>query len=121
MSKDLAIGPDGDLVVDNLDLSLVDGTQALIQRIRRMLLCIKSECFYDEEVGTEYYPYIAEKDMEPLKKVIADSIRNVKGVKDLVTFNTEVINNTRTLKLNFEVTDNFNNTLSLSDTIQVGI
>ncbi|WPY01460.1 hypothetical protein Trichorick_01373 (plasmid) [Candidatus Trichorickettsia mobilis] len=121
MSKDLAIGPDGDLVIENMDLKLVDDTQALIQRIRRMLLCIKGESFYDEEVGTEYYPYIAEKDIEPLKKVIADSIRNVKGVKDLVTFNAEIINNTRTLKLNFEVTDNLGNTVSLSEAIQVGI
>lgn len=120
MNKDLAIGFDGDLIMNNLDLSLVDGTQALIQRIRRMLLCIKGECFYDEEVGTEYYPYIAEKDIEPLKKLIANSIRSVKGVKDLVTFNAEIIDNTRTLQINFEVTDDLGNMLSLNDTVQVG-
>ena len=84
-----------------------------------MLLSVKGECYYDEEVGTEYYPSIGEKNIETLKVLTADSISNVKGVKDIVSFTAEIINNTRSLKIDFEVTDDLGNLLTITETIEV--
>ena len=109
--KDLLLGADHDLVIKNFDLVLTDDAQSLKQRIKQQLLFVKGEWFFNEELGTEYYPSIAEKDLGVIKAVIADSIRNVRGVKDLVTFNASLNNKERTLVVEFEVTDELNNVI----------
>ena len=111
MSKDILLGADHDLVIENFDLALTDDTQSLKQRIRQQLLFVKGEWFFNEELGTEYYPSIAEKDLGIIKTVIADSIRSVRGVKDLFNFNTVLNNIERTLVVEFEVTDELNNVI----------
>ena len=110
--KDLLLGSDHDLVIQNYDFVLADERQSLMQRIKQHLLFIKGEWFYNEEMGTEYYPYIADKDLNFLKATIANTIREVRGVKELIEFNCDVVSETRTMMVNFEIIDDLDNLLS---------
>lgn len=107
--KDLLLGVDGDLVFKEFDLVLTDNIKGLKQRIKRQVLFAAGEWYFNEELGTEYYPVIAGKDLEGLKSVIADSIRSVRSVKDLITFNVTLNSTTRTLNIDFEVIDDLGN------------
>lgn len=118
--KDLLLGSDHDLVIQDYDFVLTTENQALIQRIKQHLLFIKGEWFYNEEMGTEYYPYIADKDLSILKLTIADAIRNVKGVKELIDFSSDVDGKTRTMNISFEVIDDLDNLIE-GDILEVRI
>ncbi len=110
--KDLLLGSDHDLVIKNYDFTLATEQQSLMQRIRQHLLFIKGEWFYNEEMGTEYYPYIADKDLGVLKSTIANAIREVKGVKELIEFNATITGANRTMTVDFEVIDDLDNLIS---------
>jgi len=107
--KDLLLGSDHDLVIQNYDFVLTTDSQVLAQRIKQSLLFIKGEWFFNENIGTEYYPYIADKDLGILKATIANAIREVKGVKELIDFNANVDDKTRTMSVTFEVIDDLDN------------
>ena len=110
--KDLLLGADGDLVIKEFDLVLTDDIEGLKQRIKRQVLFAAGEWYFNEELGTEYYPVIAEKDLDAVKAVIANSIRSVRGVKDLIAFNATLNSAIRTLSVDFEVIDDLGNVVS---------
>ena len=110
--KDLLLGSDHDIFIKNYDSVIADEQQSLLQRIKQNLLFIKGEWFYDENMGTEYYPYIADKDLNILKTTISNAIRDVKGVKELIDFNAEVNIKTRVMSINFEIMDDLANLIT---------
>jgi hypothetical protein len=99
-------------VIKNFDFALTNEVQGLVQRIKQSVLFIKGEWFFNEELGTEYYPYIADKDLDVIKEIIADAIRNVEGVNELISFVPTINNATRIMNIEFEVTDNLGNSIS---------
>lgn len=117
MSKDILLGADHDLVIENFDLVLTDDTQGLRQRVKQKLLCFKGEWFFDENIGTEYFDAISDKNTENLVSILTDSIREVRGVKEVTSFDVKLEPIKRTLEISFEVSNDLDETIS--DTITI--
>lgn len=115
--KDLLLGADHDLIIENFDLALTDDIQSLRQRIKQKLLCFKGEWFLDENIGTEYFDAISDKNTENLVSILVNSIREVRGVKEVISFDVKVEPIKRTLEISFEVSNNLDETIN--DTITI--
>ena len=104
--KDLLLDASGDLVISNFDFVLTDGLQGLAQRVKQKILCFKGEWFFDENIGTEYIDAISSKDTDSFVAILVESIREVEGVKDVVSFDVKIDSTTRELQVSFEVSNN---------------
>ncbi len=109
--KDFLLDAGHDLVLKNFDLVLTNDIEGLRQRVKQKLLFIKGEWFFNENLGTEYFDAIANKDTDTLTSILLDSVREVEGVKNVTSFDVKIDEVNRTLSLKFEVSNNLGETI----------
>jgi hypothetical protein len=93
-----------DILVQDYDLSLVDSSSQIRQKITVKLRFILGEWFLNTIVGIPYYEqiWIKNPDLNKVSTVMKNEILNVNGVQSLTLFNMEY-NTNRTIRVKFRV------------------
>lgn len=116
---DLALTDDThDLKVTGYDLSLVTGTDLMIQRLKQSLWFFQGEWYLDITDGVPYYQDVLKKapDRITVESVIKAAIIETPGVTELTAFEIEYENAPRRLLVTFSVDTVYGN-LSLSEEV----
>jgi len=103
---DLAINKDtGDLLLNELDLKLTQGTDSVEQRLRQNLKAYQGDWFLDESNGLPYYKDILVKnpDIPNIESIFKVSIVETEGVDELLEFNSSFNAATRQFSISFKV------------------
>lgn len=101
----LDIDGDGDLVIENGDLVLVDGSEAVRQNLLQNLRMFRGEWFLAQDQGVPYYENILIKNPNPdvVDGALKSVIINTPGVLELLSFTLDYDDSNRRLTLDFEV------------------
>lgn len=93
------------LELQNADLVLTSGDDAVRQHLQQRLRAFKGEWFLDLSDGVPYFQDILKKNPNPivLDGVLKDVILSTPGVVELLTFELDYINSLRKLTLSFSV------------------
>ena len=119
--SDIRLDPTtNDLLFDNGDLAMDDGTDSIDQFLRRRMKTFQTEWFLDETVGVPYLDAVFVKNPNPavIEAVLKKEIIETPGVQALLSFNLSIDNPTRTLSLRFEARTQDGSTLTFDE--QVG-
>jgi hypothetical protein len=93
-----------DIVIENGDLALVSGEDAVEQRVRQFLNTFLGEWFLDTRVGVPWFQQIMVKNADPIivDSILKATILNVPGVEELKKFEIDVDTSTREMTLTFK-------------------
>jgi hypothetical protein len=113
--KDLLLSSSHDLEIIDFDLQLTSDQQAVAQRVKQALLLFKGEWFLDRDLGVPYYEDIlgTKNSIDTVRGVFVNAIRAVDGVKDLIEFNIEFDDATRTLGIKLTIIDDLSNEINI--------
>lgn len=95
----------GDLVIENGDLVLTTGSDAVRQHLSQRLRTFFGEWFLNLDAGLPYFQEILVKDpnLNAIDGVIKSEIINTPGVLELLSFNIDFDSALGTLTLTFQV------------------
>lgn len=101
---DLKIDNTGDLVVENGDLVIVDGVDAIAQHITIRLKFFLGEYFLDVRIGLPYYQQIFVKnpDLDVVKSIFREVILTTQGVQTINELSLEFDAVARLLSVAFQ-------------------
>jgi hypothetical protein len=101
---DILLTSDHDLDVSAIDLSMVEGKDAVRQQLLIKLRLWKGEWFLDTEFGTPYLQRILGKQLTLSGAIAAikTAITEVSGVTAIASFSHTFNNQTRSLSVTFE-------------------
>lgn len=96
----------GDLAIENNDLVIIDGVDAMGQHVKIRLRLFRGEWFLDVRVGIPYYEKILVKnpDLVAVRAIFREAILETQGIVDLLDFALTVDSATRTMNLRFTAT-----------------
>jgi hypothetical protein len=112
---DIKVDGSRELVIVNGDLVLIDGGEALTQKLSIKLKTVLGEWFIDVSYGVDYFGYIWVKnpDLTIVESLLKSAILEEPGVRELATFSMVYNQQLRSLTVSFSVITDFG-TLSLS-------
>ena len=115
MAIDIKVDANRNFVIENGDLVLIDGGEALLQKLSIKLKLVLGEWFIDVGYGVDYVNYIWVKnpDLTIVESLLKSAILEEEGVKELVTFSLSHSPAQRSLSVRFSVLTDFG-TLSLT-------
>ena len=92
-----------DLAIENDDLVLVDGVDAIAQDCEVRLLTFLGEWFLDQRIGIPYYQQILGQKprLVLIKGIIRKGILTTPGILGVKDLQADYINSTRVLSLSF--------------------
>lgn len=102
--SDLTIDQDtGDLFLDETDLTLTSGQEAIRQHLSQRLRTFVGEWFLDLTEGIPYFQHILKKRPDPVivDSVFKKEIIDTPGIKKLLDFDLDLDASTRVLTLTF--------------------
>lgn len=93
----------GDLLIENGNVTLVDGKDAIVQHVLQRLRTFQEEWFLDITVGIPYLQQIMVKnpDLNKVDALIINEILGTPGITELLSFQSAVDNNLRQLAISF--------------------
>jgi len=100
---DLKLDSDNDVLVENGDLVLLTGVEAVGQHLRNRLNTFFQEWFLDKREGVPYFEHIFKKKINPLvvDGIFKREIINTPGILELKSFNLDIDGTLRVLTLSF--------------------
>ncbi len=104
--SDFKIGPDGDLVIENGDLVIVEGLAAIGQHVAMRLRSYKGEWFLDQNAGVPYFQEVLEKGT-PAARIRAIFQRIILETDGIISVNSMTLDydaSARTLVVDFAAT-----------------
>lgn len=108
---DIALGPDGDLLIDENGLSLISGLEGIAQLVRFRLGMFKGEWFLNLDIGVDWYSLLGEHyDEAKTRAVIAAEIADVPGVLAVTELSIAFDGRTRELTIDWAATTLFGDT-----------
>lgn len=116
MSKDLLLDDNHDLVIENFDLTLTLPDELTGQKIKQALLLFRGEWFLNNSVGLPYFEDILgkNKSLSRIETIFIRAIQSIPEVTSIESFTINFDNETRKVKVDFEVRDNQNNLISIT-------
>lgn len=101
--KDLRLDAQGDLVVEENDLALVNDIEELKQRLKIALSIHKNEWFLDVDAGINYIDVLGKKNSEPeLKKEMLKIINSFDEIDEVTSLESAYNGTDRKLIINFK-------------------
>lgn len=93
-----------DLVIEDGDLVLTSGEEAVEQRVRQYLSTFLGEWFLDTRVGVPWFQQIMIKNFDPVvvDSILKTTILNVPGIEELSYFDIDIDSSTREMTLSFK-------------------
>ena len=100
--SDIKIDSDGDLVLQETDLVLTTGQEAIEQHLTQRLRTFVGEWFLNNTIGIPYFQQIFKKQPDPIivDSVLKKEIIETPGIAKLVDFELD-LDSTRVLNLSF--------------------
>jgi hypothetical protein len=94
----------GDLLVENGDLVIVDGKEAVLQHILQRLRTFLEEWFMDLTVGVPYLQeiFVKNPELSKIEALLINEILGTKGVSDLLEFSADPDTSNRQLVISFK-------------------
>lgn len=112
--KAFKVSINGDLVIENGDLVMIEGNEELRQAIERILTTNKNEWFLDVDFGLDYQAIQGKgKSKESIKLAISEAIHQDSRIKSVDIRDIEIDNN-RYLKIYGTATDINENVIDLN-------
>ena len=104
--SDFKIGADGDLVIENGDVVIVDGLAAIGQHVAMRLRSFKGEWFLDQNFGVPYLQEVLGKGTPAtrLRAIFQEIILGTAGVVSVDSMELDYDGATRTLTIDFAAT-----------------
>jgi len=92
-----------ELILEDGDLIMTDGIEAIQQHLAQRLRTFLAEWFLDRRVGVPYYEQILIKNPNPsaLDTIFKSVILNTPGIQELLEFDIQIDDQTRELTLEF--------------------
>lgn len=107
--RDIALGADGDLLIDGSDLVLFDGAERVSQQVEVKLKLWAGEWFLNTDFGTPYLSGVLGKgiSIENAIEILKESAKQVDGVRsiDQVAYSFDEAN--RSLKLDMQIVSDY--------------
>ncbi|MFW5880815.1 MAG: hypothetical protein ACOCU9_04215 [Spirochaetota bacterium] len=99
--KDLKLNSDWDLELESNDLTLVDGVDAIVQRLRAKLQLVRGEWFLDRSAGVPWFEEVLKKNprSEVLRAVVRRPIAEDQDVERVESVSLGYDGETRTLEV----------------------
>lgn len=99
----LELDNDGDLLVTNNALTIIEGDAAISQHLSVRLQFFKGEWVMDVRLGIPYYEYVLVKnpDLSLVRSIFRKAILDTPGIDTLEEFTLSYDNPSRTLGLSF--------------------
>jgi len=120
---DLKLDPDNwnYVLIENQDLGIVTGVDAIEQHLRQRLQFFRGEYAHDLTRGIPYHDEFFKKNPDPIVMdyILKDTILTTPGVAELLSFVMDINNSTRILNISFKVSTDYGN-LVYSDDIPLG-
>jgi hypothetical protein len=108
VERDLKLDPNNwnHILIENQDLAMVSGTDAIKQHLRQRLQFFRGEYAHDLTRGIPYHDEFFKKNPNPIvmDSILKDVILTTPGVIELTLFTMELNNSTRVLTIIFKVT-----------------
>lgn len=103
---DLALDLEGDLLIENYDLKLIDELDQIIQNVSIRLRFFLGEWFLDNEAGIPYYEdfFIKAPNQIRIESLIKEEILNTEGINEITSFESDFDSSLRTFSVNFSAT-----------------
>jgi len=103
--SDLKLDTNHDLAIENGDLVLVDGVDAIAQDLDVRLQTFQGECFLDTRIGVPYFQSILGQKprLTAIKGIFRDSVLSTSGVQSISDFTLDYDGSTRELSLSMQV------------------
>jgi hypothetical protein len=101
--QDILLDSNNDAVIDDFNLSLVDGVDYIAQKIKTSLLLFRGEWFADTNVGVDYYGSILIKnyDANLVEILIKTPVLEIEGVNEFTNYDMNLTE--RNLSVDFTV------------------
>lgn len=115
---DIKVDSNREFVIENGDLVLIDGGEALAQKLSIKLKFVLGEWFTNVTYGIPYLQYIWVKnpDLTVIESLLKSAILEEAGVRELASFVMSYNAQARSLRVNFSVITDFG-TLSLEQSL----
>ena len=109
------------ILIENQDLGIVSGIDAIKQHLRQRLQFFRGEYAHDLTRGIPYHDEFFKKNPNPIVMdyVLKDTILTTPGIIELLSFSMDLDDSTRTLNIDFKVSTNYGD-LVYSDDIPLG-
>ncbi len=104
--SDFKIGADGDLVIENGDMVIVDGLAAIGQHVAIRLRSFKGEWFLNQNFGVSYLQEVLGKGTPAtrLRAIFQEIILGTDGIASVDSMDLDYDGATRTLTITFQAT-----------------
>lgn len=101
----IGVSEEGDIVVVDGGLSIVEGSQELVQLLNQALSAAQGDWFLDTGLGMPQFQEILKKStsVAQIESIYLDTINALPGVLDIETFNLSLDPGTRVLSISFRV------------------
>lgn len=119
--SDFKIGGDGDLVIENGDVVIVDGLEAIGQHVSIRLRSFKGEWFLDQSFGVPYLQEVLGKGtpVTRLRAIFQGIILGTDGIASVDSMDLDYAGEARTLTVTFQATTDSGETLTGVEEITV--
>lgn len=103
---DVELGNNGDLVIENYDLVLIDSVDQIAQNLAIRLRFFLNEWFLDTTVGIPYYEdfFIKAPNRIRIESVLKEEILDTEGVNEINSFTSDFNSTLREFSVNFSAT-----------------
>lgn len=101
---DIKLDPDGDIFIEDDDLVLVEGVDAIAQDVEIRLTFFLGEWFLDTRLGVPYFEKILGQKpvrVEVVKSILRKAIMTTPGMKGIADFTVDFDGLTRKLSVSF--------------------
>lgn len=119
--SDVKLDTDGDVLIENGDLVLVDGLAAIGQHVAMRLRSYKGEWFLDQNAGVPYFQEILEKGTPEarIRSILQRIILDTEGITSVDSMDLDYDAAARTLVVDFQATTVSGETLASVEEITV--
>ena len=106
--RDILLDANNNIVFDNYDIKLTEGSDITSQKIKQYLSTVMGEWKLNENLGINYREDILIKNpqLDRIKSIFIKEIQSVEEVVSILNLDIELNKSSRTLSINFKVQDN---------------
>lgn len=105
-TKDLKIDTDGNLVIEDGDLVLIEDQEVVAQSLRILFQTVQGEWFLNTDAGIDYLGIVFRKGAQQseIEAHLRSKILGIPHVQEIEKFTAEVDKSSRSLTIEFSVT-----------------
>lgn len=114
--SDILLGDDHRIKLENFDLVLTSGSQAIAQRVKQRLLLFLGEWFLDETEGVPYLQRVLTKgeNQDAIRQLFIREVAETEGIEEIEQLDFTVNNESRIGSVSFIATTTTGDTIEVT-------